>query len=68
MLGSSSEPKYFRMCKTVLHPLYVNVESITPDRHVVLRNDELLQRCILGENTFYLDINVRDHLIMLPSF
>ena len=26
-------------------------ESITPDHHVVLRNDELSQRCILGENT-----------------
>ena len=33
------------------HPLYVNVESITPDHHVVLRNDELSQRCTLGENT-----------------
>ena len=40
--------------QTVLHPLYVNVESITPDHHVVLRNDELWQRCILGENTFIL--------------
>ena len=34
------------------HPLYANVESITPDHHVVLRNDELWQRCILRENTF----------------
>jgi len=54
------------MCKTGLHPLYVNVESITPDHHEVLRNDELLQRCILGR-THYLDICMRDHLIMLPS-
>ena len=34
-----------------LHPLYVNVESITPDHHGVSRNDELSQRCTLGENT-----------------
>jgi hypothetical protein len=30
-----------RVCKTVLHPLYVNIESITPDHHVVSRNDKL---------------------------
>ena len=34
-----------------LHPLYVNVESITPDHHGVSRNEELSQRCTLGENT-----------------
>ena len=45
----------FCVCKTGLHPLYVNEESITPDHHVVLRNIELSQRCILGENT-YLEI------------
>ena len=56
MLGSSSLTQVFRMCKTGLHPLYVNVESITPDHHEVLRNDELSQRCILRENTFYLEI------------
>ena len=50
-----------------LHPLYVNVESITPDHHGVSRNDELSQWCTLGENTIYLEILVRDHLIMLPS-
>ena len=38
MLGSSSLTQVFRMCKTVLHPLYVNVESITPDHHVVSQN------------------------------
>ena len=31
MLGSSSLTQVFCMCKTVLHPLYVNVESITPN-------------------------------------
>ena len=54
MLGSSSLTKVFRMCKTVLHPLYVNVESITPDHHMVSRHDELLQWCILKENTYTL--------------
>ena len=51
MLGSSSLTRVFRVYKTILHPLYVNVESITPDHHVVSRNDELSQRCIVGENT-----------------
>ena len=51
MLGSSSLTQVFRMCRTGLHPLYVNVESITPDHHVVLRNNELSQWCTLGENT-----------------
>ena len=51
MLGSSSLTWVFCMCKTVLHPLYVNVELITPDHHVVSRHDELSQRCILRENT-----------------
>ena len=37
-----------------LHPLYVNVELITPDHHVVSRHDELSQRCILRENTYTL--------------
>ena len=41
MLGSSSLTQVFCMCQTGLHPLYVNIESITPDHHEVLRNDEL---------------------------
>ena len=41
----------FRMCKSGLHPLYVSVESIAPDHHVMLGHDELSQWCILGENT-----------------
>ena len=51
-LGSSSLTQVFCMCKTVLHPLYVNVESITPDHHMVSQHDELQQPCILMENTF----------------
>ena len=52
MLGSSSLTWVFCMCKTGLHPLYVNVELITPDHHVVSRHDELSQWCILRENTY----------------
>ena len=51
MLGSSSLTRVFCMCKTGLHPLYVNVELITPDHHVVSRHNELSQWCILRENT-----------------
>ena len=40
--------------QTILHPLYVNVESITPDHHMVSQHDELSQRCILRENTYTL--------------
>ena len=47
------------MCKTVLHPLYVNVESITPDHHVVSQHEELSQRCILRENTYTLKFSER---------
>ena len=51
MPGSSSLTRVFRMCKTFLHPLYVNVESITPDHHVVSHHDELSQWCTLRDNT-----------------
>ena len=51
MLGSSSLTRVFCVCKAGLHPLYVNVELITPDHHVVSRHDELSQWCILRENT-----------------
>ena len=54
MLGSSSLTQVFCVCKTGLHPLYVNVELITLDHHVVSRHDELPQRCILRENTYTL--------------
>ena len=59
MPGSSILTWVFRMCKTVLHPLYMNVESITPDHHVVSRHDELSQRCILRENTSTLKFSER---------
>ena len=42
------------MCKIVLHPLYVNVEPITPDHHVVSQHEELSQWCILRENIYTL--------------
>ena len=54
MLGSSSLTRVFCTCKTGLHPLYVNVELITPDHHVVSRHDEQSQWCILRENTYTL--------------
>ena len=52
MLGSSSLTRVFCVCKIGLHLLYVNVELITPDQHVVSRHDELSQWCILKENTY----------------
>ena len=59
MLGSSSLTWVFHVCKTVLHPLYLNVELITPDHHVVSRHDELSQRSILRENTCTLKFSER---------
>ena len=60
-LGSSCLTQVFRMCKTGLHPLYVNVESITPDHHVVLRNNEFRNGAHLGRTQFYLEILVRPY-------
>ena len=54
MLGSSSLTRVFCVCKTGLHPLYVNIEPITPDHHVVSQHEELSQRCILRENFYTL--------------
>ena len=54
MLGSSSLTRVFYMCKTGLHPLYVNVKPITLNHHVVFQHEELSQRCILRENTYAL--------------
>jgi hypothetical protein len=48
------------MCKSGLHPLYVNIEFIAPDHHVMLQNDDLSQWCIWGENTFYLEIKYEE--------
>ena len=59
MLGSLSLTRVFYVCKTGLHPLYVNVELITPYHHAVSRHDKLLQRCILRENTYTLIISER---------
>ena len=52
MLGLSSLTRVFCVCKTGLHPLYVNVELITPNHHVVLRNNEPSQWCTVRGNTF----------------
>ena len=49
-------PSILACAKTGLHPLYVNVEFIAPDHHVMLQNDDLSQRRIRGESTFYLEI------------
>ena len=48
------DPSISACAKTGLHPLYVSVESIAPDHHVMLGHDELSQRCILGENTVFI--------------
>ena len=45
--------------QTVLYPLYVNIEPITPDHHVVSQHEELLQWCILRENTYTLKFSER---------
>ena len=45
--------------KPVLHPLYLNVEPITPDHRVVSQHEELSQRCILRENTCTLKFSER---------
>ena len=59
VLGSSSLSQVFCMCKTVLCLLYVNVESITPNHHMVSPHDKLSQRCILRENTYTLKFLVK---------
>ena len=41
LLRASSKNQSYLRIKTDLHPLYVNVELITPDHHVVSRHDEL---------------------------
>ena len=52
MLGSSSQPKCFA-CVNLAYTRYMRtLESITPDHHVVLRNNELSQRCTVRGNTF----------------
>jgi hypothetical protein len=55
MLGSPSITQVLRV-QHGLHPLYVDVESITPDHHVVLRNDELFNGAYKGRTHYFLDI------------
>ena len=51
MLGSSSQPKCFTCVNLAYTRCMWMLESITLD-HVVLRNNELLQRCKVRGNTF----------------
>src|SRR3954467_7427586 len=59
MLGSLSLTRVFCLCKTGLHPLYVNVELIAPDHNMVSQHEELSQQCILRENTCTLKFSER---------
>ena len=52
MLGSSSEPKCFACVNLAYTCCMWTSESITPDHHVVLRNNEPSQRCTVRGNTF----------------
>ena len=50
MLGSSSQPKCFACVNLAYTRCMWMLESITPDHHVVLRNNQLSQRCIVRGN------------------
>ena len=52
MLGSSSQPKCFACVNLSYTRCMWMLESITPDHHVVLRNNELLQWRTVRGNTF----------------
>ena len=52
MLGSSSQPKCFACVNLAYTRCMWTLESITPDHHVVLRNNKLSQRCTVRGNTF----------------
>ena len=52
MLGPSSQPKCFACVNLAYTRCIRMLESITPDHHVVLRNNELSQRCTVRGNTF----------------
>jgi hypothetical protein len=52
MLGSSSQPKCFACVNLCYTRCMWTLESITPDHHVVLQNNEPSQRCTLRGNTF----------------
>ena len=47
ILGSSSQPKCFACVNLAYTRCMRTLESITPDHHVVLRNNEPSQRCIV---------------------
>ena len=61
MLDSSSQPKCIACVNLAYTRCIRTLEPITPDHHVVLRNNELSQRCTVRGNTS-LEILVRDHL------
>ena len=52
MLGSSSQPKCIACVNMAYTRCIRTLESITPDHHVVLRNNKLSQRCTVRGNTF----------------
>ena len=52
MLGSSSQPKCIACVNLAYTCCIRTLESITPDYHVVLRNNEPSQRCTVRGNTF----------------
>ena len=64
MLGSSSLTRVFCMCKTGLHPLYVNIELITPNHHLVIAMTNCSNGAYSGRTLIPWNL-VRDHLIML---
>ena len=52
MLGSSSQPKCIACVNLAYTRCIRTLESITPDHHVVLQNNEPSQRCTVRGNTF----------------
>ena len=51
MLSSSSQPRCFACVNLAYTRCMWTLESITPDHHVVSRNEELSQWCTVRENT-----------------
>ena len=54
MLGSSSQPKCIACVNLAYTRCIRTLESITPDHHVVLRNNKLSQRCTVRGNTSWI--------------
>ena len=68
MLSSPSWTIVFRMCKSGLHPLYVNVEYYhTRSSRGASERRTFVTVHTKGEHIIILILSVRDHLIMLPS-